>query len=99
MPEEQSLISPKEVRRYTLPLMGRVLPTQTRHEAREEVFRGPLGFWVWPLVNLLLSMAARMRISVPSPAPPTYKRRMAVWSVSRDEKGRIMDIMEREVEE
>jgi len=55
-------------------------------------FRGPLGIWPWPLINLLLALIAQIR-SLQTPAvtaerPPLRK----VYSIVRDEKGRIVEV-------
>ena len=51
------------------------------------IFVGPLGLWPWPLVNLLLSLAIRLRYYSPlQPVPyaqPPPPQRPTVYEVER----------------
>ncbi|RLJ01971.1 MAG: hypothetical protein DRP11_03630 [Candidatus Aenigmatarchaeota archaeon] len=58
-------------------------------------FRGPLGIWPWPLVNLILAIIYSIRSrAAPTAAPrkPTKK----IYSIIRDKEGRIVEIVELE---
>lgn len=62
-------------------------------------FAGILGLWAWPLVNLILALAENKRRGYIQPVVQERKRRMSLWDVTRDKEGRIISILEREVEE
>jgi len=55
-------------------------------------FRGPLGLWPWPIINLLLALISQLRslqIPVTTVEKPPLRK---VYSIVRDEKGRIIEI-------
>ena len=66
-------------------------PTSSSDERPQ--FTGILGLWPWPLVNLLLALVERTKGGV-SVAPA---RKGTILEVVRDERGRIIEIFEREV--
>lgn len=63
--------------------------------------KGPLGLWPWPIFNFILALIAslRTRISIEPHRYDYTRRRISVWSLERDEKGRITGIVEREIYE
>jgi hypothetical protein len=74
-------------------------PRLIKKETKEgyTYFTGPLGLWIFPLVNLILAIVESIRVrtyQVPQP-----KRRMTVFDITRDREGRIISIIEREVED
>ncbi len=58
----------------------------------EPLFRGPLGIWPWPLVNLILTLVNRLRTLQAPAAERTPVRR--IYSITRDQRGRIIEITE-----
>ena len=70
-------------------------------------FIGPLGVWPWPLLNLFLGLAIQLGASVNTSktgkAPPSSDssreevavgRPVKIYQLVRDEKGRIVEIVE-----
>lgn len=53
-------------------------------------FRGPLGLWPWPLVNLILAFALSLARGARGGGSP----RTRVYQLVRDDKGRIVEIVE-----
>ena len=75
------------------------LPFKPRGETSDASwFRGPLGLWPWPLVNLILALAEGKRARG-YPVVPERRRRMTLWDIARDSEGRIISILEKEVAE
>jgi len=85
------------VKRDRFPL----LQLQPRQQAAGTTFRGLLGPWVWPLVNLILAVAEgkRTRALPQAPVVPEQRRRMSLWDITRDKEGRIISILEKAVDE
>ncbi|MEM3484789.1 MAG: hypothetical protein QXI12_04135 [Candidatus Methanomethyliaceae archaeon] len=60
---------------------------------------GPLGFWTFPLLNALISTIIAIRsVSQAQAQLPARTNRIVVYEVVRDEKGRIVEIVEHERE-
>jgi len=60
-------------------------------------FVGPLGIWPYPIVNLILALADRVRsftLIAPVQAAPDHSSE-AVYEVERDSRGKIVRIVER----
>ena len=68
-------------------------------QAAGTTFRGLLGLWVWPVVNLILALAESKRAQAPAPVVPEQRRRMSLWDITRDKEGRIISILEKAVDE
>lgn len=60
------------------------------------VIVGPLGLWPFPLLNVLLQVVLILRGAYVS--APLRRRRMVTYEVVRDERGRIVEIVEHMVE-
>lgn len=75
-------------------------PIMQRSSSDLAQFRGILGIWPFPIINLLLALlqGAGSR-AYPSYREPERRRRMSVWELSRDSEGRIREIIERELED
>jgi len=67
-------------------------PDYESRESSREWFRGPLGIWPWPIVNLLLALieAIKAKSYVPPTQvfPRTASRRV---EYIRDKEGRIIE--------
>ncbi len=59
---------------------------------------GPFGIWPFPVLNVLLQFIQALK-AVRETVYPTRRKRLTVYEVVRDEKGRIMEITEHETEE
>lgn len=62
---------------------------------------GPLGFWTFPLLNALISTIIAIRSVSQAQVQaqlPARTNRIVVYEVVRDEKGRIVEIVEHERE-
>jgi len=60
-------------------------------QSGSESIRGPLG-WPYPLINAILQFIRLLqRRTLPSPTGGGFK----IYSITRDEKGRIIEIVER----
>lgn len=58
---------------------------------------GPFGIWPFPLLNALLQFVLRLRSTYTTVSPK--RRRLTIYEVVRDERGRIVEIVEHEREE
>jgi len=63
-------------------------------EEEEEIITGPLGIWFFPILNAILKFIKRLRQIKYAPTQP--KRRLKIYQFIRDEKGRIIEILEHE---
>jgi len=64
----------------------------------EEYIHGPLRIWPYPLLNALFMFFKRLRSLSSRSQSPRKRKRMTIYSLNRDENGRIIDIIERELE-
>jgi len=72
----------------------------TEAPSDEEYITGPLGIWPWPILNVILRFIhALRRKTYVTPTVEKRKRRTVIHEVVRDEKGRIVEIVEREMED
>lgn len=89
---EQETVQPQQRRRIFS------LPTSVTSGGGLEQIRGPLGIWPWPILNVLLQLIKALRNIVSSSyiqSPATPKRGgVKVYELVRDEKGRIIEILE-----
>jgi hypothetical protein len=76
----------------------RLTPIRSQ-EAEKRYFTGPFGLWVFPLVNLFLALIESIKYRAYPSTAPERRRRMTVFDITRDASGRIISIVEREVEE
>jgi len=83
------LILKKEKRKKLIEILSPV------ESESSDYITGPLGIWPFPLLNVLIQVFERLRqTSVPR---PSRRRRLSVYEFVRDEKGRILQIIEREI--
>jgi hypothetical protein len=74
-------------------------PSAESYRSDGEVIRGPLGIWFFPILNALLRFIRALRRQPTPTVQPERRRRMVIHEIVRDEKGRIVEIVEREVED
>jgi len=72
-----------------------VFPVRSYSED-EEYIRGPLGIWFFPILNAILAFIKKLRNIRTRQTGP--RRRLAIYELVRDEYGRIIQIVEREIE-
>lgn len=65
-----------------------------REAPMKSFFQGPLGLWPWPMINLILTLSNRPGRYGGHSSP---RRRLSIYTMERDEKGRITALIEREV--
>jgi len=76
-------------------------PVQIETYREEEIIRGPLGVWPWPILNVILRFIRALRKTQVQPTVPVekpHRKRMTIHEIIRDERGRIIEIVERETE-
>ena len=58
---------------------------------------GPLGLWPWPILNAVLAFLYALR-ALRARAAARPRRRLVTYEIVRDERGRIVEIVEHSVE-
>lgn len=76
----------------------RVLREKVESEPKYFFISGPLGLWPFPILNSVLRFLYELR-RIYYNQVPSRRRRISVYEVVRDEKGRIVEIVEHVREE
>jgi len=74
-----------------------IIPFRSEVEEDEWIV-GPFGIWPWPLLNVLVQLIKRLR-TIGRTTVAKRRKRLAITELVRDEYGRIIQVVEREIEE